>query len=70
MFALNLSRKIHTGSAKKWLEKLQIAGVPVLVCLTFADKLYAEHMSADGKHPDVEDMKFEIDAECSVSIIL
>ena len=42
-------RKAHTQSAKKWLKRLQEEKVPVLVCLTFGDKLYAEHM-IQGKH--------------------
>ena len=62
---LPVFRKIHTESAKVWLDKL--GNVPLLVCLTFADKLYAEHMTEDGKHPDKEFMKFEIEAERSVS---
>ena len=33
---------MHTESAKKWLSKLQEGNIPVLVCLTFADKLYTE----------------------------
>ena len=59
-------RKAHTQSAKKWLERLQIEKVPVLVCLTFGDKLYAEHM-IQGKHlreeeryPPVEYMKHQV----------
>ena len=42
--------------------------VPVLVCLTFADKLYAEHMSDDGKHPEKEAMKFQLQQELMVSL--
>ena len=37
-----LFRRAHTESAKKWLSKLQEANIPVLVCLTFTDKLYTE----------------------------
>ncbi len=44
-----MCRKVHTESSKKWLDRLQVEKVPVLVCLTFADKLYAEHMN-DGEH--------------------
>ena len=62
---LPLFRKIHTEPAKVWMDKL--GNVPLLVCLTFADKLYAEHMTKDGKHPDKELIKFEIEAERSVS---
>ena len=42
--------------------------MPVLVCLTFADKLYAEHMTEDGKHPSKESMKYELGVEQSVSV--
>ena len=41
--------------------------MPVLVCLTFADKLYAEHMTEDGKHPSKESMKYQLGVELSVS---
>ena len=65
---LLVARKVHTQSAKKWLERLQVEKVPVLVCLTFADKLYAEHMSDDGKHPEKEAMKFQLQQELVVSL--
>ena len=42
--------------------------MPVLVCLTFADKLYAEHMMEDGKHPSKESMKYKLGVELSVSV--
>ena len=42
--------------------------MPVLVCLTFADRLYAEHMTEDGKHPLKESMKYELQVELSVSV--
>ncbi len=61
-------RKVHTESAKKWLERLEGEPVPVLVCLTFADKLYAnECMDVDGSHPPPEDAKRKIAQELSVS---
>ena len=63
----NHCRKAHTESAKKWLEILQEKSVPVLVCLTFADKLYAEHMSEDGQHPDLRQVKQEFVKEHAVS---
>ena len=61
-------RKVHTESAKRWLERLEEENVPVLVCLTFADKLYAEHMTEDWKHPSKESMKYELRVELSVSV--
>jgi hypothetical protein len=59
---------VHTQSAKKWLERLQVEKVPVLVCLTFADKFYAEHMTEDGKHPRKEDMQRQLRDQLCVSI--
>ena len=61
-------RKAHTESAKKWLELLEDKSVPVLVCLTYADKLYAECMGKDGSHPDPQDMKQKIVEETGVSL--
>ena len=65
-------RKAHTQSAKKWLERLQEEKVPVLICLTFGDKLYAEHM-IQGKHlreeeryPPVEYMRHTVKEQLSV----
>ena len=59
-------RKAHTQSAKKWLEMLEDKSVPVLVCLTYADKLYAEHMGKDGSHPEVSHIQQRVAEECSV----
>lgn len=42
--------------------------MPVLVCLTFADKLYAnECMGVDGSHPPPEEARRKIAQELSVS---
>ena len=62
-----LYRKVHTQSAKKWLERLHKEKVPVLVCLTFGDKLYAEHMTKSGEHPSVEHMSRVIKSQTTVS---
>ncbi len=59
-------RKVHTESSKKWLERLQEEKVPVLVCLTFADKLYAEHMTGEGNHPDKGFMKKRLKEQLEV----
>ena len=64
---MSLYRKVHTQSAKKWLERLHKEKVPVLVCLTFGDKLYAEHMTTSGEHPSVEHMSREIKSQTTVS---
>ena len=70
-FVINVPtrRKIHTESGKKWLNRLQVEKVPVLVCLTYADKLYAEHMTEDGQHPDKRFMKQELTTQLSVSVM-
>lgn len=60
--------KAHTESAKKWLELLREKSVPFLVCLTHADKLYAENMHEDGSHPEPAIIKEEIRKEKEVSI--
>jgi hypothetical protein len=62
-----LCRKAHTESAKKWLEMLEDKSVPVLVCLTYADKLYAECMGRDGSHPDPLKIKQKMAEEREVS---
>ena len=64
------SRKIHTQSAKKWLERLSKEEVPILVCLTFGDKLYAEHMTDGGDHPKPSDMAEVIKSQIIVSYIM
>ncbi len=58
------------------MDRLQVEKVPVLVCLTFADKLYAEHMR-DGKHltdeskyPDKISTKQKLQAELAVSTLM
>ena len=63
-------RKAHTESAKKWLEVLEDKSVPVLVCLTYGDKLYAECMGKDGSHPDPQEIKLKIAEETDVSTII
>ena len=64
------NRRVHTESAKIWLELLQEKSVPTLVCLTFADKLYAGYMHKDGTHPHAEHVKEEIERELMVTCTL
>ena len=40
--------------------------MPVLVCLTYGDKLYAECMGKDGSHPDPKQIKLKIAEETEV----
>jgi hypothetical protein len=42
------ARRAHTQSTKDWLNILERENVPVLLCLTFADKLFAELMGENG----------------------
>ena len=37
-----MCRKALTESTKKWVEKLKREDVPVLVCFSFADRLFIE----------------------------
>ena len=70
---ISACRKVHTESSKKWLDRLQVEKVPVLVCLTFADKLYAEHMkdakylTDESKYPGKISTKQKLQAELAVS---
>jgi len=57
-------RKAHTTAAKKWL--ISLTSVPVLVCLTHADKLYAEYMTEEGEHPTAAYVKHEMSTELRV----
>ena len=47
---------------------------PVLVCLTFGDKLYAEHLrqgkhlKEEERHPPVEYMKHQVKEQLSVCV--
>ena len=64
---LSSSRRVGSQSAKQWLDRLQREKIPVLVCLTFADKFYAEHMTEDGQHPKTETMKYHLEDQLIVS---
>lgn len=52
-------RKISTSLAKEWLRQLQIEDVPLLVCLTHADRLYAECMKKD-QDPNPNESKRQV----------
>ena len=60
-------RRVGSQSAKQWLDRLQRENVPVLVCLTFADKFYAEYMSEDGQYPTKAEMEFRLQDQLTVS---
>ena len=50
-------RKAPSDSSMAWLKVLARAGIPVLVCLTHADKLVAELMPRPGVVPDSTESK-------------
>ena len=52
-------RRAHTESTNQWLSILERENVPVLICLTFGDKLFAELMGKDGDC-DVEKIQIGI----------
>ncbi len=43
-----LCRRISSDTAKEWLKNLKKAEVPVIVCLTYADRLYMECIEESG----------------------
>ena len=51
-------RRIHSKSFEDWLSILDKENVPVLICLTFADKLFAELMG-ENENCDVEKIVME-----------
>ena len=61
-------RRAHTKSTQEWLRILEKENVPVLICLTFADKLYAELMGEDGD-PDGEKIKTGIEEHLNVCTV-
>ena len=64
-----LHRSVNTKDSKKWLHTLQSKGVPMLLCLTHADKFYAEHMSSDGcLHPKESMIRSEVKQKLKVSL--
>ena len=69
-YLLHHCRRVGSQYAKQWLDRLQREKVPVLVCLTFADKFYAEYMSEDGQHLTKAEMEFRLQYQLIVSINL
>jgi hypothetical protein len=64
-FILSLYRRAHTKSTKQWLSILDKENVPVLICLTFADKLFAELMGENGDC-DAEEVKAGVEKQLNV----
>ena len=59
-------RRAHTKSTKEWLDILEKENVPVLICLTFADKLFAELMGEYGDYGE-ERVKLAVQEQLDVS---
>ena len=57
-----LNRKVHTESSERWLERLKAEKVPVVVCLTFADRLYTEimHKKSGDKLSELLDRELNV----------
>ena len=64
MYAL-FARRAHTESTKQWLSILERENVPVLICLTFADKLFAELMGENG-NCDIKKIEAGIEEQLNV----
>ena len=58
-------RRAHTESTKDWLTILERENVPVLICLSFADKLFAELMGNNGDY-DIEQVKHGVEKHLNV----
>lgn len=60
----NLYRRFHTKSAGDWMQHFEkeFASIPVLVCLTHADKLYEDNFKSSipvcqpNKLPEIQDL--------------
>ena len=61
-------RRAHTESTKQWLSILERENVPVLICLTFADKLFAELMGNNGDY-DIDQVKLGVEKQLKVCML-
>lgn len=64
---LPLYRKAHSDAAMRWLSMILQTEMPVLVCLTFGDKLFAEVMPDYHQHPKDEEASAVIQEQLRVS---
>ena len=62
-----LYRKAHSGAAMHWLNMIFATDMPVLVCLTFGDKLFAENMPGHHQHPKADEINAVIQQQMEVS---
>lgn len=67
----NFVRRISCDAAKEYLKTLKKEEVPVIVCLTHADRLYVEYIdeSSDKDPTPTEDRKRRIGLELQVLIV-
>ena len=65
------NRKANSESSEKWVTKLKQREVPVLVCLTYADRLYSEiqksYKKEHNQSPPEGHIKKEIEEQLLVS---
>lgn len=61
------SRKASSEAAMAWLSIILQTEMPVLICLTFGDKLFAESMPAYHQHPKDEEANAVIQQQLRVS---
>ena len=60
-------RRAHTEAVAEWLKILEEEKVPVLVCLSFADKLFSEYMKG-SEYPENREVKSALENELKVNI--
>ncbi len=61
-----VSRDVASEASNSWLDTLQSKDVPMLVCLTYADKFYAEQMGNDSEHPEESKIKQALQRQLQV----
>ena len=62
-------RRVHTESTKEWLTILDREKVSILICLSFADKLFAELMGENGDC-DAATVKVGVQKQLNVCVFL
>ena len=67
MINILFSRRVHSNAAAQWMKILEDENVPVLICLSFADKLFSEQMIG-GKYPEKYKVKKKLKEELNVSM--
>lgn len=58
---------MHSKAAVQWMQILEDENVPVLICLSFADKLFSEQMIG-GKYPEKDKVKKKLKVQLDVSM--